>query len=90
MDNEYVAAFRSYSEAILDAQGNIDFHRIFQSADGTQGTLPVKLEICSGAGEWAVSQVSECLGRHHVITKLVIATVSIDHLVVYFEGLTVG
>lgn len=46
-------AVRERLEESVDDQGKLRFNKIFATPD-----LPVKLEICSGGGEWAVKQVS--------------------------------
>lgn len=46
---------RSY----LTAEGKIDFSAVFSDqSDLRSGALPLRLEICSGGGEWAAQQVA--------------------------------
>jgi hypothetical protein len=47
-------AVRSRVEECVDESGKLCFNSIFSTPD-----LPVKLEICSGGGEWAVKQVTD-------------------------------
>lgn len=54
-------AFRESFSRCFDASKRIDFSRIFCSSCEDKiiiSTKPVKLEICSGAGEWAVAQAN--------------------------------
>ena len=57
-----ISQFRTHLANCFDAAGLVDFSRVFStpSADSAVGATPsrspVNLEICSGAGEWAVAQ----------------------------------
>ena len=51
----------------LDSDGNIDFDYLFgESSAGA----PLKLEICSGAGEWAVAQAEHDASSRYITLEL--------------------
>ena len=59
-----VNAARSSLEECVDSNGRLLFSRIFgsdiadsESGDVGEASFPIKMEICSGGGEWAVKQV---------------------------------
>ena len=55
-----IASFRALTAKSFDVEGKFVFQNIF-SHDNTavsSGERPIKMEVCSGAGEWAVTQVS--------------------------------
>ena len=62
--NKIETRYASY----LNSQGHIDFHRVF--GESTTKSSELKLEICSGAGEWAVAQAKSDTESQYVTLEL--------------------
>lgn len=68
-----IQQFREYLESCFDASNHIDFSRVFSTRNGdatSPAHSPLKLEICSGAGEWAVAQARADLESNWVTLEL--------------------
>ena len=68
-----IQKFREHLESCFDASNHIDFSRVFSTPNGdatSPAHSPLKLEICSGAGEWAVAQARADLESNWVTLEL--------------------
>jgi tRNA G46 methylase TrmB len=52
----------------VGADGKIDFREVFADSAGAGSSLPVKMEICSGSGEWAAQQALSEAGTANWVT----------------------
>jgi hypothetical protein len=63
-----LSSFVAQQVALFDDAGQLRMGRVFGGPATTGARLPVKLEICSGGGEWAVTQAAADAGRAHWLT----------------------
>jgi len=69
-ETQRIMSYRPAVAKSLDPSGGLLFDRIFSSSSGNAKKRPVKLEVCSGAGEWAVAQAREDNGSDWVTLEL--------------------
>lgn len=61
-EGQQVCSFRALTAKAFDSSGRFAFSNIFASSKGAvsgAAERPLKIEVCSGAGEWAVAQAQE-------------------------------
>ncbi len=64
----YVGLVKAHMQKCLRADGTFDFAQVFDIKTGA--SAPLKLEICSGAGEWAVAQARADTASNYVTLEL--------------------
>ena len=71
--NQSLSYLRSHFSRCVSVQNHLDFQRLFgndeeQESNSASNRRPLKLEICSGAGEWAAAQATKDKGTADWVT----------------------
>ncbi len=74
-EGQQVCSFRALTAKAFDTSGRFSFANIFPpsktgAAAGAVTERPLKIEVCSGAGEWAVAQAKQDTGADWVTLEL--------------------